>query len=185
MAFGPCLLATAADHRAVGGHAAVRGELVEDIRLAQRYRAAGLPVRCLGGGDAVRFRMYPAGPGQLVEGWSRSLAAGAGSTGPVALAGAVAWVTGAITAAVRAGTGVAGWLAGGAVPALGIVAFVAVAAQLRSMLRRLGTFRLGTALAFPVPLAAFLALFARSLALTLVRGQVTWRTRRVAVGAGE
>lgn len=182
VAFGPCLLATAADHRAVGGHAAVRGEVVEDVRLARRYRAAGLPVRCLAGGDTVRFRMYPAGLGQLVEGWSKNLAAGAGTTRPLVLAGAVAWVAAAATAAVDGVAGLAGWVGGGPVPVLGLAAWLAVAAQLRWMLRRLGTFRRWTALAFPVPLAAFLAIFARSLVLTVVRRQVTWRSRRIAVG---
>ena len=33
MAFGPCLLTTVADYRAAGGHAAVRGEVVEDVHL--------------------------------------------------------------------------------------------------------------------------------------------------------
>jgi hypothetical protein len=39
-----------------------------------------------------------------------------------------------------------------------------------------------TAVLFPVPLVAFLAVFFRSLAVTLVRGEVTWRSRRLPVG---
>ena len=52
----------------------------------------GLPVTCLGGGDAVGFRMYPAGLRQLVEGWTKNIASGAGLSPPWALAGTVAWM---------------------------------------------------------------------------------------------
>ena len=62
---------------AVGGHAAVRDEMVEDVASPERYRAAGLPVTCFAGGDAVRFRMYPGRRRQLVDGWSKNIAAGA------------------------------------------------------------------------------------------------------------
>ena len=35
------------------------------------------PVRCLGGGTTVRFRMYPDGVRSLVQGWTKNLAGGA------------------------------------------------------------------------------------------------------------
>ncbi|MGH9181520.1 MAG: glycosyltransferase family 2 protein, partial [Acidimicrobiales bacterium] len=70
-AFGPCLVTTRADYRAIGGHEAVRGEVVEDVALAARYRAAGLPVATLGGRGTISFRMYPGGVSQLVEGWTK------------------------------------------------------------------------------------------------------------------
>jgi hypothetical protein len=200
-AFGPCLVTSAAAHRAVGGHAAVRGEVVEDVALAANYRAAGRPVRCLTGGDAVAFRMYPDGLAQLVEGWSKNLAAGAGTTGPrapLALAGAVAWVAacvavgwdglaalgGLVAGAVGLGTdGGAGGLPAGAVWTA--AAWAAVAAEMRWMLRRLGAFRWWTAVLFPIPLVAFVAVFFRSLGLTYVRRRVTWRGRQIALRAGE
>ena len=101
-AFGPCLLTSAADYARVGGHAAVRAEIVEDVELAHRYRAAGLPVTCLLGGRLVQFRMYPEGLRQLVDGWSKNLAAGAASTERVAVAGTVLWVASHV--AVAAGS---------------------------------------------------------------------------------
>ena len=184
MAFGPCLLTTVADYRSVGGHAAVRGEIVEDVRLARLYRARGLPVRCVGGGDAIGFRMYPHGPGQLVEGWTKNIASGAGLSPPWALAGTVAWVCACVAVSVAAVGGAWSWAFGdGPAPWLAIAAWAAVAVEMGWMLDRIGTWRVWTAVFFPVPLAAFLAVFLRSLALTLVRGEVTWRARRVPVGA--
>jgi 4,4'-diaponeurosporenoate glycosyltransferase len=60
--------------------------------------------------------------------------------------------------------------------------YVAYAAQLGWMLRRVGRFGWATAAAYPVPLAFFLAVFARSVALTKIRRQVTWRGRAVPIG---
>ena len=51
--------------------------------------------------------------------------------------------------------------------------------QLRSMLRRLGSFRWWTWALFPVPLLAFDAIFVRSIAHTVVRRSVRWRGRDV------
>lgn len=73
-AFGPCLVTSADEYRAVGGHRAVRAEVVDDVALAARYTAAGRPVTCLGGRGTIRFRMYPRGLGQLVEGWTKNFA---------------------------------------------------------------------------------------------------------------
>ena len=184
MAFGPCLLTTADDYRAVGGHAAVAGEVVEDVHLARRYRARGRPVRSLGGGDAVGFRMYPGGLAQLVEGWTKNIAAGAGLSPPWALVGSIAWVSSCVAVALAGVQGLASWAAGDAGDLAGAAAaWTAVALELRWMLARVGTWRWWTPWLFPVPLVAFLAVFARSLVVTLVRREVTWRDRRVPVGA--
>jgi len=172
-AFGPCLVTSAADYRAVGGHASVRGEVAEDIAVARVYRAAGLPVACLGGQGAVRFRMYPGGLGQLVEGWSKNMASGAAATRPLTLVLVVAWVSGCISAPWYLATDPAGG---------GLLVYAAYAAQLGWMLRRVGRFGPWPAALFPVPLAAFLAVFARSLVLTAGVGTVRWKGRAVAVG---
>jgi glycosyltransferase involved in cell wall biosynthesis len=183
MAFGPCLVTSAVDHRAVGGHAAVAGEVVEDVHLARRYRAHGLPVRSLRGGDAVAFRMYAGGVRQLVEGWTKNIAAGAGLSPRWALAGSVAWVASCVAVALGGLRGLAGWAVGGDAPLVAALTWAVVAAELAWMLTRIGVWRWWTVALFPLSLAAFLAVFARSLAITLTRGEVTWRDRRLPVRA--
>jgi hypothetical protein len=184
MAFGPCLLTTVSDYRAAGGHAAVRGEVVEDVHLARRYRARGLAVHCLGGGDVVGFRMYPGGVRQLVDGWTKNIASGAGLSPWWALLGTVAWVCSCVAVALTGTRAALGWALGdGPAPWVAVMAWAAVAVLLGWMLGRIGSWRVSTAVLFPVPLVAFLAVFFRSLAVTLVRGEVTWRSRRLPVGA--
>ena len=185
VAFGPCLFTSTTAYRAAGGHAAVRGEVVEDVGLARNYAAAGLAVRVLGGGELVRFRMYPGGTRQLVEGWSKNLAAGAGTASRLAVAGAVSYV--AAAAAASGGLAVGGWrwVAGSAgMPVVPLVCYGLVAAHLRWVLGRIGTFRWWTSVVVPVPLVAFLAIFANSVAALTVRREVAWRGRRIPVGTG-
>lgn len=188
-AFGPCLMCSRDDYLRAGGHQAVAGDVVEDVALARRFAAAGLPVTCLGGRGTISFRMYPGGPAQLVEGWTKNFAAGAGATRPVTFVMVSAWLAGCITT----GAGLATALPrlrrrhrhrhgrGGGIPRVA-GGYLAYALQLRWMLRRVGTFGWWPAAVYPAPLAGFLALFARSLVLTGVRREVSWKGRMVATG---
>ncbi|WP_167735991.1 glycosyltransferase [Nocardioides sp. 503] len=185
MAFGPCLLTSRADYERAGGHAAVRSEILDDVRLAAAYRRADLPVRCLVGGEALRMRSYPGGLRQLADGWIKNFASGASAAAPAPTVGAVAWVGAHHAVAVGAALALAQTLSGQHVPmvhghlALWVVAWLVVAWQLRSVLRSVGSFRWWTWLLFPVPLLAFDLIFARSLADTVVGRSVRWRGREV------
>ena len=179
-AFGPCLLTSASEYDAVGGHAAVRSEVAEDVHLARKYRRSGFPVSCFAGGDLVRFRMYPAGARQLVDGWSKNLAAGAVGADRLAVALTVLWVSSHAAIAVRMPADLASWTSGSAgFPFLSIIGWFVIAAQLRGMLRRVGSFAPLTAILFPIPLAAFITIFGRSLFWTFVRRRVVWRGRQI------
>lgn len=168
-AFGPCLVCSTADYATAGGHAHpdVRRRVVEDVALAQRFAGAGLPVSVLGGRGTISFRMYPGGIRQLVEGWTKNFATGATSTRPLTFVLISLWLSGCISAA---------WSLPAPAPA---AVYLAYAGQLAWMLRRIGRFGWWPALLYPVPLAFFLVVFARSLVLTHLRGEVRWRGRTI------
>jgi chlorobactene glucosyltransferase len=63
---GQCLAFDCRTYAQIGGHAAVRGAVVEDVRLAQRIKAAGLRLRMADGNRLVGCRMY--------DGWQAALA---------------------------------------------------------------------------------------------------------------
>lgn len=185
MAFGPCLLTTRADYETAGGHAAVRGEILDDVQLAAAYDRAGLPVLCAVGGDAIRMRSYPGGLRQLADGWTKNFASGASAAAPGPTLAAGAWISahhavavGAVLALVEATTGWGSSLTFGS-PLLWALAWVGVAAQLGWILRRVGSFRWWTWAAFPVCLLAFDLIFARSALHTVLRRSVQWRGRAV------
>ncbi|MEO6317595.1 MAG: glycosyltransferase family 2 protein [Acidimicrobiales bacterium] len=172
LAFGPCLLTTPEALRSAGGFEEVRAEAIEDIALARAYDRADLPVRCIGGGDAVRFRMYPDGVRSLVQGWGKNLSGGARRARPLPLAGAAIWVCAAVAASLEVIQADTPWA---------VAAYAAIAVQLGWILRRVGSFRWWVAALFPIPLLAFLGLFAWSLVQRVVRRQVTWRGRQIPV----
>ena len=66
LAHGACLLVSRNKYFAVGGHAAVRDAITEDIRLAQLWRERGERGLCLDGTGTVTVRMYRS----LSEIWS-------------------------------------------------------------------------------------------------------------------
>jgi chlorobactene glucosyltransferase len=75
IANGQCLLMTRAAYDHVGGHAAVRGVVVEDLKLAQCTHAAGLPVHLVLGEAQLATRMYTS-LRELVGGWRKNVFAG-------------------------------------------------------------------------------------------------------------
>lgn len=176
-AFGPVMVSSRGDYERAGGHASVRGEVVEDLALAHRYRADDQPVSVFQAGPELSYRMYPEGLGQLVEGWTKNFAVGAVSTPLLRLAAIVVWMTALASAALALVDGARGAEA----LSVGVALYVAFAAQLGVMFRTVGRFRTWTALAYPVPLCLFLVVFVRSLWRTHVRHSVTWRGRTIPV----
>jgi 4,4'-diaponeurosporenoate glycosyltransferase len=165
--FGPALAVPRQPYLASGGHGLVRADVAEDIALARALDGAGIPVAAYAdaGEDAVRYRMYPEGPRSLVEGWTKNLAAGAGSIPPLRAVLVGLWITGALQAAIAVTV----------VP----LAYLAFAGQAAVLFRRAGRFGWLTSLLYPLALAAFVVLCANSATRRVARRPVTWRGRTV------
>jgi 4,4'-diaponeurosporenoate glycosyltransferase len=167
--FGQMLLVDRESYRRVGGHEAVKGRILENFWLAQQFAAAGLPVRSVTGRGALSFRMYPNGLCELVEGWTKGFASGAGQTPRATLFLVVAWMIGLMLAPLG-GLVTGDWFGWGAV-------YLLCALQVGWLGRLVGAFRWHTALLYPVPLIFFFAVFARS---AMRSGKtVTWKGREI------
>jgi 4,4'-diaponeurosporenoate glycosyltransferase len=173
IAFGPAVGIPRTTYESLGGHAADPGAVDDDLALARAADRAGVEVTTFYGGDLLRYRMYPAGLAQLVEGWTKNLAVGAGGIPRLRLASCVAWVAAALSAA---GLFV---LHPSAVSAF---AYLAYASQAHVVLRRAGFRHPATAALYPAALAMFLHLFVASLVASKARGSVRWRGRKLVVG---
>lgn len=159
-AFGPVLAMRRDRYEQIGGHARpdVRDRHTEDIALARANGGAEL----FTGRPDVRFRMYPDGLRQLVAGWTRSSASGARS---------VPWWAGLLTVA-WVWSCVAGWTAGWLTIPLTI-------GQLLVLTRRAGDFSPWVAVLYPLTVAVFVVVIARS-TWALARGtDVSWKGRSV------
>ena len=76
IANGQFMMFPRASYAAVGGHAAVRGEVVEDLAMAQRVVAEGKKLFFVIAYDLMETRMYQ-NLRQLMEGWSKNVFIGA------------------------------------------------------------------------------------------------------------
>lgn len=83
---GQCIFVRRSAYTTIGGHKAVRDEVLEDVRLAQRLRAFGFQMGAADGTDYIRVRMYTNGR-EVFEGLTKNAIAGFRSGGQRA-----AWV---------------------------------------------------------------------------------------------
>lgn len=181
MAFGPCLVIDRATYEAAGGHAHpdVRSKITEDLALARRVRALGLPVTAFAGRQVVAFRMYPEGVRQAWDGWTKVLATGAAAGPALAVAGAAAWVSGGCVAAAGGARAVGAMARGRRPERADAAAYLAWAAQVAVLGRRAGRFGLATGAAFPAPMAFFVGASARSAVRIGLGRELAWRGRRL------
>jgi glycosyltransferase involved in cell wall biosynthesis len=164
---GQYVLVRRAAYEAVGGHAAVATEILEDVALARRFRDAGKKIFFRYGGDAVRTRMYRNWP-QLREGWTKNLALLFPNPGLLAARTMIAWVaswSALVVAAVGFATHHRAWLL--------------LAARWPLLYRRIHTahFAVGNnvrAISAGMPIFAYLLLRSKR---AHARGQVEWKGR--------
>lgn len=76
IANGQYILVRRAAYEDIGGHRAVRGEVVEDLRLAQLLTGSGHRLSLRTEQDRLSTRMYQS-LGEVLEGWTKNLAIGA------------------------------------------------------------------------------------------------------------
>jgi len=70
---GQYILVRRDTYDAVGGHAAVAGDILEDVAFARAVKSSGRKIRFRYAADAVRTRMYR-NYAQLRDGWTKNLA---------------------------------------------------------------------------------------------------------------
>jgi len=74
-ACGQCMIFTRSTYNAIGGHASVKDEVVEDVQLARRVRALNLRFRMFHGNDTFSCRMYASEP-EILQGFRKNFLAG-------------------------------------------------------------------------------------------------------------
>jgi hypothetical protein len=150
-----------------GGHAAVRGEVLEDIALLRAVKRAGGRGVPIDGSRLAACRMYDGWPA-LRDGYAKSLWGAVGGRPAASVAAAAVltavWVLPPLAALRGSRAGLVGWLAGAAGRAV-------VAAGTGSRIWP-------DALAHPLSILALDVLMARSV-VGHRRGTLTWRDRPV------
>ena len=180
MANGQFWLVHRSRYEALGGHEAVRREIVEDVAIAQRYRAAGLRLRLAWAPQLAVTRMYR-DRREMFEGILRGVHGTRYSSRrqAVLLAGLVGFFW-APLAVLPVG------LVFGSLPVavLGAVLYVALFGKHVAFARATGA-PAAYGLAFPLAVGFYAAVLFRSLSRGLRGGEVTWKRRAYPMAPGE
>lgn len=171
--FGQSLLIPRRTYFEVDGHAAVRSFALENLNLANLLHDAGCHMKCLSGRGTLHMRMFPEGFRQMSDSWTKAFAQGASESGSALLACSAVWITsfwvGAIALIVPSTWATASFVS----------TYLLFSLQLFWFARQLGNYQLATCLLYPLPLAYYCLIFARS-AVRRAAGQKTvWRGREV------
>ena len=149
---------------AVRGHAAIAGEILEDVALARLVKQSGRKLRFRYAADAVRTRMYR-NFRQLCEGWTKNLALLFPSPGWLAAKALLMWVSPWILIALIKAFAWTRWLGG-----IDVVLFVYLCTRLRcSNFRRDG---LVNGAIFGMPMFAYLLLRSKR---AHASGNISWK----------
>jgi 4,4'-diaponeurosporenoate glycosyltransferase len=171
--FGQSLLIASETYFTAGGHAAVRGIVLENLRFARILRSAGARLLCLGGRGTLHTRMYPEGFRQMSESWAKALIQGASDSGGLILASSIVWISALWSTALMLVTpGLTGHLG------LALV-FALFCMQLAYFARQLGNYNLLGCLFYPLPLGYYCATFGRSAFRRALGRKTLWRGREV------
>jgi hypothetical protein len=178
IANGQFLLVHRDAYRAIGGHAAVRGEIAEDAYFARRAKELRIPYWLGDGRRLATTRMY-ATPAALWEGWTKNLHAGAALLPWLVPSGTLYMVL------VLVAPYVSLWQAlRRRSPALAGAGMVQLATSLaaRRLTDRAFGVPLGYTLTQPLGQLAFLALLVTSFWRVLTGRGVTWKGRQYYAG---
>jgi len=163
----------------IGGHAALRDAVVDDIALVRQLRAAGFRTAVVDARDAVAVRMYRGGR-EVVEGFTKNVYYAIGGSVPKALAAMA--ITTAIYAmpAVCVAVGLLdGWTSAASIGA----ATIAIVLLTRLLVLREFGGRIDNALlGLPLMLFGWLWIGLRSTWRVGVRGRLEWRGREYDAG---
>ena len=169
---GQYILISREAYEAVGGHAAVGADLLEDVALARAVKASGRRIFFRYGGDAVRTRMYRSFA-QLKEGWTKNLALLFHSPVRLAILRLTEFVLIISSLAIAVANGIRGkWYA--AVIAL-IVATILYGVFLQRIRRAHFSWDANLLALFGLPLFSYLLLRSKA---AHEKGTVSWKGRR-------
>ena len=177
--YGPVVMISRSEYFAGGGHEAVRDSIVEDMAMGMHLSDLGFCFRDFVGDGDISFRMYGGGVKSLLEGWTKNLASGAARTSIPVFVLVFFWISSLISVPYHmiAALFASDWK----LFALYGVLYIIWVLLIRLLSTKIGRFRVGSALLYPIPLAVFLGIFALSAVKKTFRMKVRWKGREISM----
>ncbi len=176
--FGQCLLVERSAYSQIGGHKAVRSEILENFQLAKRLHRENKEINSYLGKDTIAMRMFPDGPSHLWNSWKKGFTAGAAAVPPKTLILTSIWLSGAMVAAIST-TLLPFFGQSLAYLVLTTAAYLTYAIQLHFTLRSLGTYSVFSSIFFAIPLFFYQILFFTAIVQRRLGIKTQWKGRHV------
>ncbi|MGR9050678.1 glycosyltransferase [Halobacillus faecis] len=167
--FGPCLVIGVDTYWKLGGHEAIRGEIVEHLAFTRIAASEGLKTKAYSGRGVLNMRMYDSDLKQVIEGWAKSFSSGAKTASPIMTLANVVWLTAVISFLLNL-TSLEWW---------GFIGYVTLVFVLFRTWKEIGNFRWFDVLLFPLHFFFFVSVFAYSLWKTFFIKETTWKGRSI------
>lgn len=167
-AFGPSMMISREDYEKVGGHKEVRDKVVEDLHFGNLCIKKGVPVNNFLGGEYIKFRMYPKGLRDLIEGFSKNSSQGVVSLSFTKFLYLLMWFYGVFGSF--------------AFENLINLCYLLFSFQLYIISRRLGDYSIIDSLIYPIHFMFFITVLLYSTFKTFLFKSVSWKGRKINVG---
>ncbi len=160
-----------------GGYEPVKDRVVEDLHLGKYYNSLSINVDLELGGDEIKFKMYPKGFFQLLEGWSKNFSQASVSIDLKLFLMVFFWVSylSALPIEIRNSIVLNNYFS----LIVEIIIYIITVIKLRKDTRKIGSFPFVISLLFPFYLVAFVVIFFYSLFKTYFFKSTTWKGRKL------
>lgn len=174
--YGACILVSREQYEQAGGHEGIKSELLDDLNLGAKFKAAGIPVNNFIGHGLVNFRMYPGGIRSEIEGFSKGAVLSTGKLSSFTILLVAIWIIGLIAAeAAPFLLGTSWWLPFAA-------GYVLYTAQIYYFARYTGKFGILLPTVHVISTVFFIGIMIYSIIQVVFFGHVAWKGRQVDVG---
>ena len=169
--FGPCVICSKEDYFITDGHRAAAGQLIEGFGLGAAFKAHHFNLYNYIGKNVIHFRMYPKGLATMTSGWMKHFAAGSAGTDKRVLALIVCWISGAFLPLLI-------FIHPTQYTTI-LIVYLLYVSLLYRMSCLVGSFKLLTAICYPVVLVYFVYVFLKSIVAIYIRKEVKWKDRNI------
>ena len=166
---GQVLLIRKESYWNAGGHQGVSGEVLENFFLSKKLEQVNVKCRTFFGKGIVRFRMFPDGMAQLIEGWKKAFARGASEVTRVTLIKSIIWITALMTTIVLMPL----------MPAVAWKLYLFFTIQMLILQSRVGRYFWWSAFLWPVTLIFYQYVYFSAIAAKRSGVKATWRGREL------
>ncbi|MGD1817775.1 MAG: glycosyltransferase [Pleomorphochaeta sp.] len=175
--YGPVFLVQKDMFLKLGGYEGVKDKVVEDLHLGKLYKNNNIDIELFLGGDLIKFRMYPKGIAQLIEGWSKNFSQASFAIDLKLFLMIFFWV--GYLGSLPIEMGIALSLKSTSFLIGSFILYIITVIKLNNDIKKIGSYPIYVSILFPFYLLIFFLIFVYSLFSTFLFRNTTWKGRKL------